>query len=91
VERIAVSGRSALCGVEFSSPNAAWTRARASTGLSTGRARGKLLAARARRPLLDPGTPFLELSPLAAFGMYDDDGAGAGIVTGIGRVEGANA
>jgi acetyl-CoA carboxylase carboxyltransferase component len=38
--------------------------------------------------LLDAGAPFLELSPLAAFGMYDDDAPGAGIVTGIGRVSG---
>jgi acetyl-CoA carboxylase carboxyltransferase component len=38
--------------------------------------------------LLDPHSPFLELSPLAAFGMYDDDAPGAGIVTGIGRVSG---
>ena len=38
--------------------------------------------------LLDPRSPFLELSPLAAFGMYDDDAPGAGIVTGIGRVSG---
>jgi len=38
--------------------------------------------------LLDPGSPFLELSPLAAYGMYDDDAPGAGLVTGIGRVEG---
>ena len=38
--------------------------------------------------LLDPGTPFLELSPLAANGMYDDAIHGAGLITGIGRVEG---
>ncbi len=38
--------------------------------------------------LIDPGSPFLELSPLAAFGMYDGDIHGAGIITGIGRVEG---
>src|SRR6266699_2708676 len=36
--------------------------------------------------LLDPNTPFLELSPLAANGMYDDEAPAAGIVTGIGRV-----
>ena len=34
------------------------------------------------------GSPFLELSPLAAFGMYDDEAPGAGIITGIGRVSG---
>jgi 3-methylcrotonyl-CoA carboxylase beta subunit/propionyl-CoA carboxylase len=38
--------------------------------------------------LLDPGSPFLELSPLAAFEMYDDEAPGAGLVTGIGRVSG---
>jgi acetyl-CoA carboxylase carboxyltransferase component len=38
--------------------------------------------------LLDPGSPFLELSPLAAWEMYDGDAPGAGIVTGIGRVSG---
>ena len=38
--------------------------------------------------LLDPGSPFLELSPLAANGMYDDAIHGAGLITGIGRVEG---
>ena len=38
--------------------------------------------------LIDPGAPFLELSPLAAFGMYDDAIHGAGIITGIGRVDG---
>jgi len=38
--------------------------------------------------LLDPDTPFLELSPLAANGMYDDEAPGAGIITGIGRVHG---
>ena len=38
--------------------------------------------------LIDPGAPFLELSPLAAYGMYDDDIHAAGIITGIGRVAG---
>src|ERR1700736_4545141 len=37
--------------------------------------------------LLDPDTPFLELSPLAANGMYDDEAPAAGIITGIGRVQ----
>src|ERR1700730_7569214 len=36
--------------------------------------------------LIDPGSPFLELSPLAALGVYEDDTPGAGIVTGIARV-----
>src|ERR1041385_3231328 len=38
--------------------------------------------------LLDPDTPFLELSALAANGMYDDDAPAAGIITGVGRVQG---
>jgi acetyl-CoA carboxylase carboxyltransferase component len=38
--------------------------------------------------LLDPGSPFLELSPLAAHGLYDGEAPGAGLVTGIGRVSG---
>jgi 3-methylcrotonyl-CoA carboxylase beta subunit/propionyl-CoA carboxylase len=38
--------------------------------------------------LIDPGTPFLELSPLAAYDMYDNDAPGGGVVTGIGRVGG---
>src|SRR5256886_3632273 len=46
---------------------------------------GKLLPRERVERLLDPGTAFLELSPLAAFGMYDDP-PGAGIITGIGRV-----
>jgi 3-methylcrotonyl-CoA carboxylase beta subunit len=50
--------------------------------------RGKLLPRDRVNQLLDPGTPFLELSPLAAFGMYDDDIHAASIITGIGRVEG---
>src|SRR5688572_22496330 len=50
--------------------------------------RGKLLVRDRIAALLDPGTPFLELSPLAAHGMYDGDVASAGIVTGIGRVTG---
>src|ERR1700744_6819966 len=49
-------------------------------------ARGKLLPRDRVRALLDPGSPFLELSPLAAHGMYEDQAPCAGIVTGIGRV-----
>ncbi|HEU0287538.1 MAG TPA: carboxyl transferase domain-containing protein [Nocardioidaceae bacterium] len=51
-------------------------------------ARGKLLARDRVDRLLDPGSPFLELSPLAAIGMYDDAVPAAGIVTGIGRISG---
>jgi acetyl-CoA carboxylase carboxyltransferase component len=54
-------------------------------------ARGKLLARERIERLLDPGSPFLELSPLAAWGLYDDAAPGAGIVTGIGRVSGREA
>jgi 3-methylcrotonyl-CoA carboxylase beta subunit len=50
--------------------------------------RGKLLPRERVERLLDPGTPFLELSPLAAYGMYDDAAPGAGVITGIGRVSG---
>src|SRR6201996_1973596 len=51
-------------------------------------ARGKLLPRERIRALLDPGSPFLELSPLAAHGMYDDAAPAAGIITGIGHVNG---
>ena len=50
--------------------------------------RGKLLPRDRVRALLDPGSPFLELSQLAAHGMYDDNIAAAGIITGVGRVAG---
>ncbi|MGU7775985.1 carboxyl transferase domain-containing protein [Burkholderia sp. MR1-5-21] len=50
--------------------------------------RGKLLPRDRIMQLLDPGTPFLELSQLAANGMYNDDAPGAGIITGIGRIAG---
>ena len=51
-------------------------------------ARGKLLPRERVMTLLDPGAPFLELSPLAAADMYDDAIHGAGLITGIGRVSG---
>jgi 3-methylcrotonyl-CoA carboxylase beta subunit len=50
--------------------------------------RGKLLPRQRIFRLLDPGSPFLELSQLAAFGLYNDEVPGAGMVTGIGRVSG---
>jgi 3-methylcrotonyl-CoA carboxylase beta subunit len=53
--------------------------------------RGKLLARERINLLIDPGTPFLELSPLAAYGMYDDQFPAAGIITGIGVVHGKEA
>jgi 3-methylcrotonyl-CoA carboxylase beta subunit len=48
---------------------------------------GKLPVRERIAALLDPNTPFLELSPLAANGMYDDEAPAAGLVTGIGRVQ----
>ncbi|QCQ93952.1 carboxyl transferase domain-containing protein [Rhodococcus sp. SGAir0479] len=51
-------------------------------------ARGKLLPRERVDALLDPGSPFLELAPLAANGMYDDQCPGAGVIGGIGRVSG---
>jgi 3-methylcrotonyl-CoA carboxylase beta subunit len=50
--------------------------------------RGKLLARERVRLLLDPGSPFLEFSAFAAYGMYDGGVPAAGIVTGIGRIRG---
>jgi len=52
------------------------------------RERGKLPVRERIERLLDPDTAFLELSPLAAFGMYDGKVPAAGIVTGVGRVSG---
>ncbi len=51
-------------------------------------ARGKLLPRERLNAVLDPGSPFLELSQLAAYQVYEDDVPGAGIVTGIGRIAG---
>jgi 3-methylcrotonyl-CoA carboxylase beta subunit len=51
-------------------------------------ARGKLLPRDRVSALLDPGSPFLEFSQLAAFGMHNDDAPCAGLITGIGRVQG---
>ncbi|MCC6792687.1 MAG: methylcrotonoyl-CoA carboxylase [Thermomicrobiales bacterium] len=55
---------------------------------ATQRARGKLPVRERIERVLDPASPFLELSPLAAFGLYDDASPGGGIVTGIGRIGG---
>ena len=52
-------------------------------------ARGKMLARDRIRALLDPGSPFLELSQLAAYNVYDEDVPAAGVITGIGRINGA--
>ncbi len=53
-------------------------------------ARGKLLPRERVQMLLDPGTPFLELAPLAALNMYQNDAPGAGLIAGIGRVSGVD-
>jgi acetyl-CoA carboxylase carboxyltransferase component len=56
--------------------------------LARHREQGKMPVRERIEALLDPHTPFLELSPLAAWDMYDGDAPSAGIVTGIGRVSG---
>ena len=53
-------------------------------------ARGKLLPRDRVQMLLDPGTPFLEVAPLAALNMYNNDAPGAGLIAGIGRVSGVD-
>ena len=53
-------------------------------------ARGKLLPRDRVQMLLDPGTPFLEVAPLAALGMYNGDAPCAGLIVGIGRVSGVD-
>ena len=53
-------------------------------------ARGKLLPRERVHLLLDPGTPFLELAPLAALGLYNNDAPSAGLIAGIGRVSGVD-
>src|SRR5262245_34824928 len=52
------------------------------------RDQGKLPVRERIERLLDPGSPFLELAPLAASGMYEGEAPGAGVVAGIGRVSG---
>jgi 3-methylcrotonyl-CoA carboxylase beta subunit len=54
-------------------------------------ARGKLLARARVARLIDPGSPFLEIAPLAAFGMYEGDVHGAGLIAGVGAIEGREA
>ncbi len=50
--------------------------------------RGKMLARQRVDLLIDPGTAFLELSPLAAYGLYGGDVHSASIITGVGRISG---
>jgi 3-methylcrotonyl-CoA carboxylase beta subunit len=54
-------------------------------------ARGKMLARERVARLLDPGSPFLEIAPLAAFGLYEGDVHGAGLIAGIGAIAGREA
>jgi 3-methylcrotonyl-CoA carboxylase beta subunit len=53
--------------------------------------RGKLLARERVAQLIDPGSPFLEIAPLAAYKMYEGDVHGAGMIAGIGRISGTEA
>ena len=53
-------------------------------------ARGKLLPRARVQALLDPGTPFLEIAPLAALNLYNNDAPGAGLIAGVGRVNGVD-
>jgi acetyl-CoA carboxylase carboxyltransferase component len=61
------------------------------SAVSKHKERGKLLARERVGLLLDPNTPFLELSPLAAYGIHDNGFPSAGIVTGIGVIQGREA
>ncbi|MDP3719930.1 MAG: carboxyl transferase domain-containing protein [Acidobacteriota bacterium] len=56
--------------------------------LARHREQGKMPVRERIEALIDPGSAFLELSPLAAWGMYENDAPSAGVVTGIGRVSG---
>ena len=94
--RIDVTSAAARAAVDHNSALAADLRERLAQSALGGpersrerhAARGKLLPRQRVDHLLDPGSPFLELSPLAATGMYDDEAPAAGIITGIGRVSG---
>jgi acetyl-CoA carboxylase carboxyltransferase component len=61
---------------------------RLSAAVEKHRSRGKLTARERISRLLDPNTPFLEFSALAANGMYDDQAPSAGVITGAGVVHG---
>src|SRR3954471_4135931 len=58
------------------------------SAVATQRKRGKLLVRERVEKLIDAGTPFLELSPLAAWGRHENEVPSAGLVTGIGRISG---
>ena len=72
---------------EFRSRTTAVLKGGGEEALAKHRGRGKLIARERIDGLLDQGAPFLEFSSLAAGGMYEDGAPGAGIVTGIGKVE----
>lgn len=73
---------------EVKSIQAETTKGGSSSAISKHKERGKLLARERINLLLDRNTPFLELSPLAAYGLYDNGFPSAGIVTGIGLIHG---
>src|SRR4051794_3357335 len=50
--------------------------------------RGKLLPRARIERLIDPGSPLLEIAPLAAYGLYEDEAPAAGLITAIGRISG---
>jgi acetyl-CoA carboxylase carboxyltransferase component len=58
------------------------------SAVATQRKRGKFLVRERVDKLIDPGSPFLELSPLAAWNLHDNDIPAAGLVTGVGRISG---
>ena len=77
--RLADELRSRVAGAALGGPEASRTRHTS---------RGKLLPRERVERLLDPGSPFLEIGQLAAFGLYDGEAPGAGIIAGIGGVSG---
>ncbi len=64
------------------------SRARPQKIVDRFRAKGKLLPRERVELLLDPGAPFLELSPLAGYGMYHDESPGGSVIAGLGSVSG---
>ena len=64
------------------------TRGGSESARAKHKARGKLLPRERVERLLDPGTPFLEIGQLAAWNMYDGEAPAAGVIAGIGRIQG---
>ena len=73
---------------EYKSKLRKFTEGGSDSSVAKHKKRGKLLARERINLLVDPNTPFLELSPMAANGMYDDEFPSAGVVTGIGVIHG---